>query len=189
LITTLLLKYFPKAKVLGFDIEATGLNFWQDTPTAVSLSNGTTAVVIDLRGLKREAVSHWLKEHVFDREIVVHNGQYDFTFLHQYYDCGYPANYHDTQLAEKLLMAGASPEIRYTLQAVALRRLSVQLNKDLDLRTGFQLENVWTSEQIEYAANDAKVLLRIAALQKAEIAAKGLSAIWANRDSLPAHFL
>lgn len=171
-------RFFPEANTLGLDIETTGLNFWKDTPTALSLSDGKDSVVIDLRGLNPLKVGHWLCENVYDRLVIAHNAQFDFTFLHQKYGCGYPAKHHDTQLAEKLILAGAGPEVRNTLQAVIMRRLSIKLDKDHDIRTGFTLGSTWTEAQILYAANDALLLPRLAESQQADIKAKGLEAVW-----------
>jgi DNA polymerase I-like protein with 3'-5' exonuclease and polymerase domains len=183
MLTTKLQRFFPEATVLGLDIETTGLSFWNDKPTALSLSDGKDAVVIDLRGLGTQQVCRWLANEVYDRLVIAHNARFDFIFLNQHYGCGYPVSQFDTRLAEQLILAGASHEISHSLQAVALRRLGVKLEKDHDIRTGFGLDNEWTEAQIEYAANDALLLPRIYASQLKDIAAKGLSAVWQIESS------
>src|SRR5690348_18403853 len=95
MLTKKLQRYFPEATALGLDIETTGLSFWNDTPTALSLSDGVDAVVIDLRGLEPIRVRQWLETEVYDRLVIAHNAQFDFTFLNQFYGCGYPSTHHE----------------------------------------------------------------------------------------------
>src|SRR5690348_5632887 len=174
-----LCRVYPDAAAIGLDIETTGLSFWKDTPTVISLSDGKSAIVIDLRKIAPDKIGAWLKNEVYAKhQVIAHNGQFDFTFLDAAYDCGYPPNHHDTLLADKLLMAGAGGDIGFTLQDVAKRRLGIWLEKDKDIRTGFSLDAVFTLEQIEYSEKDALYLPRIAAMQEAEIKANGLLSVW-----------
>jgi DNA polymerase I-like protein with 3'-5' exonuclease and polymerase domains len=166
--------WLVQARCIGLDIETSGLDPWRDTVTALSISDGTEALVIDLRGVEPEALRDWLERHVFDNKLVIiHNALFDLVFLRHRTGCAYPERLFDTFLAETLLTAGLFEDgdddddgetarrvrMSCSLAAAAKRRLGVLLDKDSDIRTGFQVEAEWSEAMLRYAAEDSRVLV------------------------------
>lgn len=169
---------FPNASELGIDIETTGLSFFRDQVTAIALSDGETAHVFDVRDIPREEVSAWLREYVYPKPLVVHNAAFDLVFLRHHYGLDYPAVVHDTKLCERLLLAGRDDDEHVSLKDVAFRMLGIELSKEHEIRTGFQLGVEWSVEQVAYAERDAMVLVPIARRQRQWIRAEQLERAW-----------
>jgi len=186
MLTTELKRYFPNASVLGFDVETTGLEY-DAAITAIALSDGKEAVVLDVRQRDPAAVGEWLRNHVFDRLCVIHNAQFDLPRAYNQFTQAYPAAIFDTQIAEQLLTAGIDVEdgdddetvtqLSRDLKSTAKRRLGLLLDKDHEIRTGFQLDNEWSQEQIEYACMDARVLIPLYREHRKMLKAEGMEQI------------
>jgi len=87
--------------------------------------------------------------------VIIHNASFDSKFLLHHLDIKI-ANVFDTMLAERILLAGKYESA--SLEAVALRRLGIRLNKEV--RKKFKKGQL-TDEMINYAAQDATVLYPI----------------------------
>lgn len=171
---------FPQAPILGVDIETSGLDLWADAVTAIAVSDGDGARVLDVRGLDPAAVGRWLSEQVYDRKVVLHNAIFDLPRLALAFQAGFPQRAFCTRIAETLLTAGLDePDkpglpLSRSLQATAQRRLGVELEKEHEVRTGFQRDNLWTPEQIAYAEMDARILVPLRAAQVEELVRQDL---------------
>lgn len=194
-LTTELRDFFPAAHVLGLDIETTGLDPWSDQITAITVSDGQTSYVVDVRRKTPALVALWLVTTIYTREVVVHNGQFDLSFLRRVYGVGYPATVYDTLLGEALLVAGLYDDgseedddedgpasrrgqpLSRSLQATAKRRLGMSLDKDMRLRLGFTAAGEWGADLIAYAEADAQVLLRLRQAQRRALAEEGMERV------------
>lgn len=189
MLTTELRSYFEDAALVALDIETTGLSPWKDVVTAISISDGAEAVVIDIRDMRLSDVGAWLDEYIFPKHVVGHNLQFDLPFLRVQTGCGYPAKVFDTQLAETLLTAGQWEEdedeegetrrhrAQRSLQATAQRRLGAAISKEHDIRTGFTLDAEWSPEMVRYAENDTLFLIPLMEAQRGALAAEGMTAV------------
>lgn len=176
----------PPSEAVALDIETTGLSIFHDHVTAVTLSTGDWTSVTDVRDMERETVAEWLRS-VYQSKIIVHNGQFDLTFIRQFYGVDYPTSVFDTMVAETLLTAGLydideedgsviGPMSR-SLQAAVLRRLGQTISKDQEIRIGFQLDNEWTREMLDYAAADAAILVPLYHAQRQLIIDAGMATV------------
>ena len=174
-------------QVVALDIETTGLSIFNDHITAISLSTGSWTEVFDVRRHEGAEVAAWLEQYVWPYRVIVHNGQFDLTFIKQSYGLDYPPALFDTMIAETLLTAGLydvdeedgsiiGPMSR-SLQAAALRRLDITLSKDHEIRTGFVFDVEWSEEMIAYAAADAATLVPLYRVQKRLIVEQELAAV------------
>lgn len=179
LLTTLPESLFPQADVIALDVETTGLEY-DAIVTAIAVSDGEDSLVIDIRDFcASEVLQEWLDEEVYSRRVVVHNGFFDLPRLVNQCGCSYPSRLWDTQIAETLLTAGLDAEedeetgeeryVSRSLQATVRRRLGEFLDKDQDIRTGFQMDNLWSEEMVQYAGKDAEILIRLYEKQRQAI--------------------
>ena len=189
MLTRELVDFFPEARRLALDIESTGLDIWEDHVTAIALSDGEEAVVVEARAYRdqRALIRDWLDRCVYHdaagrpRDIVVHNSIFDLPFLVEYYGAPYPERVWDTKIAEKILVAGipdpAHPKRKMPcdLAATVQRRLGVTLPKDEEIRLGFGLEGAWSAAMIRYAADDAGYLIPLADEQRRLIQRAGMT--------------
>ena len=173
--------------VVALDIETTGLSIFADDITAIAVATEQLAVVVDVRGMDRQRVAEWLRSAVYPNKVVVHNGQFDLTFIKQYYGVDYPTSLFDTMIGETLLTAGLydiddedgeiiGPMSR-GLQAAVMRRLGVEVPKEEEVRLNFKLDNEWTEGMADYAANDAALLLPLYREQRKKIITEGMAKV------------
>jgi DNA polymerase I-like protein with 3'-5' exonuclease and polymerase domains len=166
---------FPDKSWLAIDIETTGLDVVTDAIVCVAVSDGTDAVVVDLRNHAEDTIREWVMRSIFSRRLILHNAAFDLAFLQQKYDCGYPSTVVDTWLAEGLLRAGL--EWSTSLKETAQRRLGLVLDKEL--QTSFTLgPDPLSPEQVEYAGYDVIPLPEIARQQYRELRSEGLKDVW-----------
>lgn len=160
--------------VLGLDLETTGLVPVEHQARLLSLSDGTTSLVIDLfaiGGLRK------LKEALEGLQCIAHNATFDMGFLWQ---AGIALNMDCTMLAYHVLTGK-----RAKLKDLASEYLGVELDKGLQVSDWSAAD--LTPEQINYAALDAQVLPELFAKLQAEIAERDSQAAYAAvKDAQPA---
>jgi len=139
----------------GFDLETTGLDPRVDKIISAQLGDVDTQFVVDAATVDIRQ----LRDHLLRLILVGHNLKFDLQFL---FVLGiYPYKVYDSFVAEKVLNCGL-PQLRASLEAVALRYLQVQLNKDV--RNHISREGL-TPRVIKYGADDVKHLYPIKAAQ------------------------
>jgi DNA polymerase I len=160
------------SRVVGFDLETTGLDPYSTQPRLIQLATSDLCYVIDLFRFNREDLQPVLSL-LADRALlkVAHNAKFDAKFLLHHYGVRLSSLF-DTCLASQLVSAGADE--RHGLEPVAQRYLNVQLDKLLQVSD-------WSGElseaQIEYAANDAAVMLPLRLALQRRLAELGLSEV------------
>lgn len=141
--------------VIGFDTETTGLDPHTAKLRLIQLATPQTSFVIDCFRCAPDQLKPVLDLLASPRPVkIAHNAKFDAKFLMRH--CGARlGGIFDTILASQLISAGDEND-RHSLEAVANRYLSLQLDKTAQTSD-------WSRElseyQLEYAARDAQVLL------------------------------
>ncbi len=141
----------------GIDTETTGLNVFKDRIRTIQIAIPNAPVYIfDNKDIGLDIVP-LLRQVLNNTSIkIFHNAKFDLKFLANM-GIFIEDNIFDTMLAEYVIMSGSSYS-GFKLSDIANKYTNSILNKD------FQTSN-WsralTAEQLEYAANDASVLLDI----------------------------
>jgi DNA polymerase I-like protein with 3'-5' exonuclease and polymerase domains len=156
-------------KVIGVDIETTGLDPHVDQVRLLQISSSSDFVYIfDMRKIK--SLSKLKQLFIAKKPVkVIHNAIFEQKFLKYQYGLDFGSIY-DTMLANKLIYNGLSR--RNALQDLVKDELGLFIDKSLQV-------SMWESEklnemQLEYAAKDAAVLLTIRELQIKKITKLGL---------------
>ena len=155
---------------LAVDVETSGLDPLQDSLRLVQLAApGTPACVIDLPEIPESDRTGLAEILAGPLPKVLHNGKFDMAFLAR---AGLPIGgpLFDTMLAAKVLIAGLPLETR--LGSVVETFLQRPLSKELQASD-------WTAptlspEQLEYAAQDALVLVELKPVLEKRLKAAGL---------------
>ena len=160
------------SKRLTVDVETTGLDPLTDHLRLIQLAvPGQGVAIIDTR-----VVDVRLLDPVFDdeRQVVLHNGTFDMSFLLQAGVDVRSTKILDTMLVEQVLEASSMtfPKgERYGLAATVERRLGMVLPKELQVS---DWSGSLSDDQLNYAATDAAVLLEVADVQERELRAAKL---------------
>jgi len=155
--------------ILAVDTETSGLSPLVDVLLLVQVAYESKAYVFDVRALKDIS---GLKVVLEDpkKTKVLQNAKFDYKMLK--YLAGITMNnLFCTLLAERVLTTGVEPRPRLNLAALAKKYLGITLQKTI--RDAFHEKGAYrsgfTAEELEYAANDALVLLPIATEQFDEL--------------------
>jgi DNA polymerase I-like protein with 3'-5' exonuclease and polymerase domains len=142
-----------KDKVIGVDLETTGLSPWKNDIALIQLygeQTGTLAVLQVRNGELPVCISHLLAS---GKKFIVHNGVgFDLLFLDQQMVDWKRSTWHDTLVGETLLATSGRRDVRKNLQSSLRRRLGKEIDKDIE--HGHWGDNNLTDEQIKYAAQD-----------------------------------
>jgi DNA polymerase-1 len=140
------------AEAVGVDIETTALSPRDGGVRLLQLATPEETFVIDVFEITDLSP---LKEVLEGGPVkALHNGKFDYQFLHALYGISLSPVF-DTMLAAQVL-SGGNYAASYSLEAVAERYLDESLDKS-------EQRSDWSGElsgaQLEYAARDARVLL------------------------------
>ncbi len=166
--------------VLGLDIETSGLNIRKDKILLLQLSDGINTYIFDARILNKQYLISILDQNK-DKIFVSHNSKFDLGMLYSNF------NYlldkiHCTMLAEAVISPGKGKLIK-SLKDVVAERFNIEIDKSLT--TSFLTPTrSFSQDQLEYAAQDALLLLDIYASQSEEIEEGGLSTIMQIENKL-----
>jgi DNA polymerase-1 len=155
-----------ESTVVGLDAETTSLNPRDGRVRLLSLATERGTYLVDCFAVDPRPLWDVLAE----KTVVAHNAAFDLAFLDA---LGFtPGPVRDTMLLSQLLYAG--PHQPHTLQACAERELKRILDKDLGKS---DWTGTLTTEQLDYAALDADVLLPLYAALDAKVATAGLATV------------
>jgi DNA polymerase-1 len=162
-----------KPKHLFVDTETSGLDPFSDDLILVTVMGKGRVFVITHLGEDTVALTKRLLEDAAITKIF-HNGKFDIKFLEQKIFPGEKLriqNLFDTYLAEQILGAGISSKGDFSLQALAKKYLGCDLDKSEQVGFG---QGDLSPAQLEYAANDTRVLEPIFRKQSEALARAGL---------------
>jgi len=163
------------ANVLYLDTETTSLDPHQAKVLTVQIYDGASAYVVDCTTAVNTALlnSLWNNANILK---VFHNASYDIKIIYKLSKGILLKNIYDTMITERLLTAGIIGT-QSSLQAVARRRLGIELDKSV--RNSFVSSTVvnLTQEQLEYAIKDVLILPEIRAQQLKEVADADLARV------------
>ena len=145
-------KTLQSAEAIGLDIETTALSPRDGGVRLLQLATQEETFVIDVFEVSDLSP---LKEALESGPVKVgHNLKFEYQFLHALYGIS-PSPLFDTMLAAQVL-DGGNYAASYSLEAVVERYLDEQLDKS-EQRSDWSVE--LSHAQLEYAAQDAGVLL------------------------------
>lgn len=167
-----------RAKLIGVDTETTGLDPYTYSLLLVSLYDGDTAYVVDFTKLPLEYIKY-LKPTLENPAILKVGHNLSFEWKAFYHTCRIDMQgLHDVMISDRMIFAGL--RLKHTLKDVALRRLSIDVDKTI--RKEFigmnPAEVSFSQEQYEYSAMDAVYPVDIYPLQMANIRERKLERIY-----------
>lgn len=157
--------------VIAVDTETTGLDPQTSRVRLMQIATSVATYVIDcFRVTDLRPLADVLSTPRIIK--VLHNAKFDIKMLYFHFHITMAALF-DTMLASRLLTLGHDG-LRYGLAAVAERHLGEHISKEEQLSdwTGDLTEN-----QIKYAAEDVRVLLRLYPVLRTAISEKGLERV------------
>jgi DNA polymerase I-like protein with 3'-5' exonuclease and polymerase domains/intein/homing endonuclease len=167
-----------RQEYIGFDIETTGLDPYQDVLTLMSFATPAQSYVLDVQ----RAPALWLSTigHVLDNPSitkVIHNAIFDCKFVRHHLGV-IVHNVHCTQITEQLIKAGLLSS-GFGLDDVAARRLGVAMDKSIRKQfIGKALGTAFSAEELRYSAQDAVVLIGIYQQQMEEVRTERLDRVY-----------
>jgi len=137
--------------VIGFDIEATGLDFISDSILSLQVSTPNDTFVFTNKEMFK-----YISSLISGKEIIGHNLKFDMRFI--YYKYGVLFNrVYDTMIINAVLNAGINGFSYSSLNNLLEKYFDVTLDKDI--RDKFINANELDSEMIKYASEDVKYLI------------------------------
>jgi len=162
-------QFMEKDSLFGFDIETMSLpEFRNDTtapldplrsvPRLVQLCDGRNVLVLDLLYIDKSLLKPFLEQ----KKLIAHNAMFELQHCYQNFKCE-KVDIGCTYLATKLLHHALYADdggISAGLEDVSKSLLKMNLFKEIDHKHWFQPE--LNFEQVQYAALDAVVVLKLA---------------------------
>lgn len=150
------IKALENDKLIGFDIETSGLNPWSDKVATVQLygDDSNALALLHLRGRFPDELKRFLEKP--DVLWIGHNAiNFDCLFLWASGVDVHNTRYYDTMVMEQVITPSMRRNVKYSLKATLARRLGIELDKDI--------EHSWmnqelTDEQVSYAVKDVMLL-------------------------------
>ncbi len=161
------LQDFKKDKYLFLDTEVAvksfkEIDFFSDKVRLIQLGNAKKIYIYDMFLIPEFA--KYIKEILEKKGIVGHNLKFDIKFLKTNFDI-FPQIVFDTMIASQLLSENSKE--KHSLQAVTYRLTDNNIDKTQQ-SSAWGLRNL-SEEQLEYAANDVKVLREIFPILKSRL--------------------
>jgi DNA polymerase I-like protein with 3'-5' exonuclease and polymerase domains len=169
------------SKVVGLDLETTGLNPRRHKIRLVQVSDEEKTYVVDAFKVNPRRLFEALATH--PEKVVVHGGTFEFSFVYHHHGIALD-NLVDTYLMARIVACGYM-SVPCGLGDVSRRELELELDKEMQ-------ESDWTAEplsrrQLTYAAIDAAVLPKLYMLLEKAVAETGQSRVADfENDTLPA---
>lgn len=154
-----------RAPILGLDTETTELDPRRGDLRLVQLSTGSNTFVFDLMPFRVDGTALNNEDLAPLRDLIansrqtkiLHNAKFDAKWISHHLGCGI-GKIFDTYLASLLIAAGES-ERRHSLADVAQFFTGTELDKTQQISDWSQAE--LSQLQVEYAARDAQVLVKL----------------------------
>jgi ribonuclease D len=144
----------------GIDVETTALVPAEGDLRLVQLSNGRKVKVYDAFRQDRDLIRRAVEKH---DDLVAHNAPFERKWLKAALDLDRP-DLHDTMIMSQVYYTGTRAALgknfSHSLKSVVKRELKQELSKDE--QTSDWGAMALTREQLEYAAEDARILPKLA---------------------------
>jgi DNA polymerase I-like protein with 3'-5' exonuclease and polymerase domains len=150
----------PDLKMIGLDIETSGLDPQQEILLLIQLSLDNESYVINA-GKSDHRMIKYVLELLQERQlpIIGHNIKFDLKFIYMAYGILFTKVY-DTMLAENLIYAGIGSKY-ISLAKLVEKYLGMRLDKETRNEFIGKQDFEFTPEQLEYAERDSTVLIPI----------------------------
>lgn len=168
---------------LTVDLECGGLDPWQNKVLLIQIATPEETFVIDTRRVNVESLKVILESPYILK--ILQNAKFDYQFLKLQKGITLH-NIYDTMIAEHLLNAGKIGYGQSKLQYLTWKYSGISLEKPQGLIFDETI-NIFTEQQLEYAAKDAAILWDIFNAQKELLESERLVRIaMLEFDALPA---
>ncbi len=168
------LDILEKAKVVGIDIESTGLDPYTSTLLLVQIGTEDRSYIFDARALDLKNFTRF-KGYLESPKIlkIFHNGKFDYKHIKIHVGAA-PTNLYDTMLAEVILNAGLGRGY-YSLKDLTKKYTGMDLKKDVrETFEGVTNKTKINVEQLQYSALDTLILFPIFDQQLVKIKSENL---------------
>lgn len=173
----ILLHALNDATIIGIDTEFTNLDVYKSRLLLMSLFVNGISYVLDFTKLNIECLKQL--EGVLENDSILkvgHNLTVEYKQLYHHARI-MMRNMHDTMIADQLILAGLPK--RFSLKDVALRRLGIDMDKQIRMEfIDFPEDATFTPEQIQYSGEDAIIPIKIYEQQIKEIEQMFLTKIY-----------
>ena len=142
-----------KEEAIGLDIETTGLDPLLDKIRLVQISTPRDTYVIDINLVPVSALSPLLTDGPIK---VIHNAKFDASFLYEASGGAMPEPIYDTMITDQVLLHQGYAR---SLKVISKEYLDIDLDKE-EQTSNWGAERL-SEAQLQYAAQDAAVLLPI----------------------------
>jgi len=161
------LKSLEASKYLYLDTEVAvkslkEIDFFSDKVRLIQIGNEESIFVFDM--YKIPEISSYLKSLLEKKGIIGHNLKFDIKFLKTNFNI-FPKVVFDTMIASQVLSEGEDE--RHSLAALTYRLTDYHIDKSQQA-SAWGMENL-TKEQLDYSANDVKVLRDLFSILKDKI--------------------
>ena len=146
---------------VSFDIETTGLDCYLDKILMLQFALPTGLVLVLTESLPKN-----LLEGLENVLVIGHNLKFDYKFGRHYFNLKLNRVW-DTMIVDGCLSLGKLNSV--SLEAVALRRLGVKLDKSVRSLFINRTNKNFTEREIQYAIEDVLILFKIREAQKKEL--------------------
>ncbi len=164
-------------KVMGLDVEATGLDPYSATLLLIQLSTENEIYVINAGRVKNETLRYLfrlIKDS--DTEVVGHNLKYDLKMIYHNYSV-LLTNIFDTMLAEAFQLSGVSKKFS-SYAGLVDKYFNVRLPKSIRMEFVDKKDFEFTEEQLAYSADDVKYLLPLRKTLSKKLATNQSERMW-----------
>jgi DNA polymerase I-like protein with 3'-5' exonuclease and polymerase domains len=147
-----------EGEFIGWDTETTGLCPFYDKPILSILGDSEHQIVIDLISTPLELIEAVHRKYS-GKTWVAHNAKFDYKMFKYHFPSIVLPKLFDTMIASRIIYNGYK-HVKHSLEYLTDKLLNIKLSKDIRLSfVGYDLSKKFTFRQIEYAADDVRVLL------------------------------
>lgn len=164
-------------KVMGLDVEATGLDPYSAIMLLIQLSTENEIYVINAGRVKNETLRYLfrlIKDS--DTEVIGHNLKYDLKMIYHNYSV-LLTNIFDTMLAEAFQLSGVSKKFS-SYAGLVEKYFNVKLPKSIRMEFVDKKDFEFTEEQLTYSADDVKYLLPLRKILGKKLATNQSEQMW-----------
>jgi len=165
---------FDSYDIFAWDLETTGLNPLDSRITLCQIAFPDVVYVINVGKVDIKPILSYFEDRRWEK--IIQNAKFDTKFFLHHYGVR-THNVFDTKLAEHLLTSNEA-WASTSLKTLAKKYLDLDLDKSVrDSFIQMPAMQMFTPEQLEYAAKDAEILFGIREEQKKALKEKGLEKV------------